>query len=157
MELRVLTINFHHLKEGSHFLDMRLLIDVYYVIQGQYSSTNRLNFINQLRELNLNCHEEDWNSIVEIELLRCQGEVLLKCFHRIKLICIFVDKLCFCVVILIRNCFVAFIWTGLVLFVFVLDQIAIFALTFLAITFKNTLLLRGPWTSKLNTFRLLDQ
>ena len=47
---------------------MRLLIDVYYVVQGQYSSTDRLNFINQLRKLNLNCHEEDRNSIVEIEL-----------------------------------------------------------------------------------------
>ena len=68
MELRVLTVYFHHLEEGSYFFDMRLLIDVYYVVQGQYSSTDRLNFVNQLRKLNLNCHEEDWNSIVEIEL-----------------------------------------------------------------------------------------
>ena len=94
MELRVLTVNFHHLEEGAHFLNMRLFVDVNYVVQGQNSSTNPLNFVNQLREFNLNCHEEDRYSIVEIELKRCQGEVLLKGFHSIDLICVFVGRLC---------------------------------------------------------------
>ena len=94
MELSVLTIDFHHLKERSHFLDMRLFIDVYNVVQGQNSSTNLLNFVNQLRKFNLNCHEEDRNSIVEIELKRCQGEVLLKGFHSIDLIGAFESRLC---------------------------------------------------------------
>ena len=123
MELSVLTIYFHHLKEGSHFLDMRLLIDVYYVVQGQNPSTNPLNFINQLRKLNLNCHEEDRDSIVEIELERCQGKVLLKGFHSIELICILVYLLCisFVVVLARSTCVIALLRTRLVLFVFVLD------------------------------------
>ena len=94
MDLCVLTVDFHYLKEGAYFLNMRLLVDVYNVVQGQDSSTNLLNFVDQLRKFNLNCHEEDRNSIVEIELKRCQGEVLLKGFHSIKLICVFVDRLC---------------------------------------------------------------
>ena len=46
MELSILTIDFHNLKERSYFLDMRLFIDVYNVVQGQYSGTNLLNFVN---------------------------------------------------------------------------------------------------------------
>ena len=123
MDLRVLTVDLHHLKEGAHFLYMSFLIDVYYVVQGQNPSTNPLNFINQLRKLNLNCHEEDRDSIVEIELERSQGEVLLKGFHSIELICILVYLLCisFVVVLARSTCVIALLRTRLVLFVFVLD------------------------------------
>ena len=123
MDLRVLTVDLHHLKEGAHFLNMRFLIDVYYVVQGQNPSTNPLNFINQLRKLNLNCHEEDRDSIVEIELEGSQGEVLLNGFHSIELVCILVYLLCisFVVVLARSTCVVALLRTRLVLFVFVLD------------------------------------
>ena len=60
---------------------MRLLIDVNDVIQGQYASANTHDFVDTLREFDLNRHEKDRYAIVEIELLRSQNEAFLQECH----------------------------------------------------------------------------
>ena len=66
MNLSVLTKDFHNLEEGWDLFYMSLFIDIYYIVQGQYTCTNAWNFVEELTKLNLDGHEKYWNSIVEI-------------------------------------------------------------------------------------------
>jgi len=78
VNLSVLSVDLHYLEESSHLFRSRLLVDVDDVKQSQDACPNALYFINQLGQLDLDRHEEDRDTIVEIELVLLEVEPSLE-------------------------------------------------------------------------------
>ena len=81
VKLSVMAVDLHNLEESPHLLFIRLIINVDYVVESQDSCTDALNFVKQLRQLDLDRHEKDWHSIGEIELGRTELQRSLQHFH----------------------------------------------------------------------------
>ena len=70
MNFTVLAVDFHYLEEGFDLFWVGLLIHVDHIKESQDSSSNAQYFVDQMRQLNLDCHEKDGNAILKVELDR---------------------------------------------------------------------------------------
>jgi hypothetical protein len=81
--LGVLSVDLHDLEESSNFFRPRLLVDVYDIEESQDACPDALYFIDKLRKLDLDRHEEDWDAIVEIEFVSLEIEPFQEPLHRL--------------------------------------------------------------------------
>ena len=74
-EVRTLAVDLHEHEEGLHLLDLRSLVEVDHVVEGENARPDAQNLVQQLRKLNLDGHEVDGNAICKGQLLMRQAQL----------------------------------------------------------------------------------
>jgi len=81
VDVCVLTVDFHHLEKCTDFFDRSVLVDIDDIVERQNSSTNALDFVDELGKFYLDCHEINRDPVVEIELVWSTAKPFLQDLH----------------------------------------------------------------------------